>query len=475
MNKELEEQAARVRLLGVNPDTLVVNVLPVDTTGELVKRPLADALQAELDRWKEQAQNEDEPVPTRWVFEGSNLFMLDKAGAPFKWILDHPKIKIAVSRGVHVPLVGQVRFSSEYLWASHGELDRVVSDVWLFLVSIFGELITLQPAGVDLALDFTGWDVGTCNPKEHFIYRAITDDDVPGGFNEDGMIDGPDAIMRRWRRLTGLPFGRHTSAVSALLYDKTHEIKYHSKEKAWFYDLWPVEKDEDGQPKEAVWRLELRFKRKALHEFGIETVWDLLEHLTDLWAYGVGHVSGDTDGLPDGWLRYVVPVADTNRSRWPVHPVWQVLQAAFLPPAAPSGVGAPVAPLPGGVAPGAGELVGEVPGQVVSGGSVLVLAAAGEVARFQRRRKREVNMDRAIAAFAGYASTVEAWRQNFACEHPIDETSDVETDISDTFSFIYRNVQAYLQEMEEQKKKKSFAEQVSKKRVAYHLAPGAIV
>jgi hypothetical protein len=168
-----------------------------------------------------------------------------------------------------VPLVGQVRFSSEYLWASHGMLDKAVSDVWLFLHTIFGELITLQAAGIDLALDFTDWDVGVCNPKEHFIYRAITDDDVPGGFNEDGMIDGPDQIKRRWRRLTGLPFGRHTSAVSGLLYDKTHEIKYHSREKTWFYDLWPVEKDEDGEPKEAVWRLELRFKRKALHEFGL--------------------------------------------------------------------------------------------------------------------------------------------------------------------------------------------------------------
>jgi hypothetical protein len=145
------------------------------------------------------------------------------------------------------------------------------------------------------------------------------------------MIDGPDRIKRRWRRTTGLPFGQRASAVSALLYDKTHEIRYHSKEKVWFYDLWPVPKDEEGRPCEPVWRLELRYRRKALHEFEIETVWDLLEHLADLWTYGTGHVGGDADGLPDGWLRYVVPTADTNRSRWPVHPVWEVIQSAFAP------------------------------------------------------------------------------------------------------------------------------------------------
>lgn len=463
MDKDVMEQASRVRLLTIGPDTLVVNVLPVDEQGNVVQRPLADSLQAELDHWKAQAQEEDEPMPTRWVFtdrngEASNLYMLDKAGAPFKWILEHPKIKVAISRGLRVPLVGQVRFSSEYLWASRGKLDQAISDVWLFLVSIFGDQITLQPAGFDLAVDFTGWDVGMCNPKDQFIYRAITDDDVPGGFNEDGMLDGPDQIKRRWRRLTGLPFGRHTSAVSCLLYDKTHEIKYHSKEKAWFYDLWPVEKDETGQPVVPVWRLELRFKRKVLHEFGIETVWDLLEHVADLWAYGVGHVGGDMDGLPDGWLRYVVPTADTNRSRWPVHPVWQVLQGAF---GSVLGAGA-VAPAP---VPAGGAPVAAASALAGAGGASVV-----DVPRFQRRRKREVNMRRGVAAVSGWAETIEAWRQNFACERPMGRTPESETDLLDTFHFLCREVQAYQEEMEKKRKKKSFPEQVLKKRGIYHLA-----
>jgi len=63
---------------------------------------------------------------------------------------------------------------------------------------------------------------------------------------------------------------------------------------------------------------------------GIEDATDLSDRLVDLWAYAAGHAGGGADGWPDGWLRLVVPVVDdTTRSRWPVHPVWQEVQAAF--------------------------------------------------------------------------------------------------------------------------------------------------
>ena len=64
---------------------------------------------------------------------------------------------------------------------------------------------------------------------------------------------------------------------------------------------------------------------------GIEDAYDLETRLPALWAYAVGHVGGGADNLPDGWLRYVVPTEDTNRSRWPVHPDWYVIQGAFEP------------------------------------------------------------------------------------------------------------------------------------------------
>jgi hypothetical protein len=52
--------------------------------------------------------------------------------------------------------------------------------------------------------------------------------------------------------------------------------------------------------------------------------------------------------------------------------------------------------------------------------------------------------------------------------------SEVETDLSETFRFIENEVQAYQEETVQKKKKKSFPEQVQKKRSIYHLAPVAV-
>jgi hypothetical protein len=83
-------------------------------------------------------------------------------------------------------------------------------------------------------------------------------------------------------------------------------------------------------------------------------------------------------------------------------------------------------------------------------------------------------MRRGVAAVTGWVETIEAWRQNFACEHPMGRTPEIEPDLSETFHFLFSEVQAYQEEMEQKKKKKSFSEQVYKKRGIYHLALVAV-
>ncbi len=73
-------------------------------------------------------------------------------------------------------------------------------------------------------------------------------------------------------------------------------------------------------------------------------------------------------------------------------------------------------------------------------------------------------MRQALAAVAGYTSTIEAWRRGKAGTEDVEPGEAVEHDISDTFHFLYRNVTAYLDE-----KERDFAEIVQKKRVIYHL------
>jgi hypothetical protein len=43
--------------------------------------------------------------------------------------------------------------------------------------------------------------------------------------------------------------------------------------------------------------------------------------ITDPREFETGHLRG-------GWLRMTLPQADTNRTRWPTNPVWEVIQRA---------------------------------------------------------------------------------------------------------------------------------------------------
>lgn len=477
-------------LLGCNPDTLVLNVLPTDANFQVVRRRLDESLQEELDVLKQRAQDEEEAIPTRWVFEGGNLFMKEKGGSHFKWILDHPLISVAISRGVKVAMLGQVRFSSEYLWreCTHDDFGAAISKVHVFLTELFGQHFILQVSSLDLAADFIWPDFGQTNVKEDFITRATCDDEMPlSSLTDDGMIDGPESIKRRWRRITGLPFGKRDAAVSAIIYDKTHEIKYQSPAKRWFHDLWLSKTDANGTPlwdgKAAVMRVEVRFKRKAIAEGGIEQAYDLIDRLPAMWSYAVGHVGGGADGLPDGWLRYVVPSPDLNRSRWPVHPDWHMVQMAFQP--------GEEDPLPKSSDERTQcereellQLVDEeltarpfrfhdrsllprVTPLIPTSSSAPAPAPKLDLGPFIRQRKRQVNFERAFAAFAGWTSTVEAWREGQG-------EADVEADISDTMHFIYKNVQTYLEE-KQKKTNKDFATIVHDKRVLYRLETAATV
>ena len=123
------------------------------------------------------------------------------------------------------------------------------------------------------------------------------------------------------RRIETLDFGSHASKLSAQIYNKTAEIKKHKKQ--WFEPLWAVN---GYNPELPVWRLEFRFKRDFLHDFGfdgesgIDGAFDILNCLSALWTYAT-----------EEWLRFVDVAAteDSNTSRRPTHLIWQAIQQAY--------------------------------------------------------------------------------------------------------------------------------------------------
>ena len=90
------------------------------------------------------------------------------------------------------------------------------------------------------------------------------------------------------------------------VYDKIAEINQQSG-KSFFFQLWGVEN--------SVWRVEFQVRRARLKQGGINTLDDMQERQGDILRELAGvHTT----------LR--VPTGDSNRSRWPLHPLWNALQ-----------------------------------------------------------------------------------------------------------------------------------------------------
>src|SRR5436853_6604239 len=104
--------------------------------------------------------------------------MRDKGGSQFNWILENDKIILCIGRVKKTGVIGQVRLSSEYLQMDcAGDLGLALTQVHLFLTTIYGQYISLDIASLDVAGDVLFLDVPTLNLKERFLSRGVLDDE----------------------------------------------------------------------------------------------------------------------------------------------------------------------------------------------------------------------------------------------------------------------------------------------------------
>jgi hypothetical protein len=125
-------------------------------------------------------------------------------------------------------------------------------------------------------------------------------------FDEDSFVSlaSKDAQHREDGFLQTFTFGR--ADIVLRVYDKIAEILQQS-DKRWMFKLWGRE--------DQVWRIEWQVRKEALQRFGIRTMENLHERYGDLLRYLVN----EHDSLRR-------PTQDSNRSRWPLHPLWEDLR-----------------------------------------------------------------------------------------------------------------------------------------------------
>ncbi len=125
-------------------------------------------------------------------------------------------------------------------------------------------------------------------------------------FDEDNFVSSfaKDNQHRKHGKIQTFRLGE--GDLGLRVYNKCDEIQ-ESSAKTWFYDLWGRDAD--------VWRIEWQVRKEWLKTIGIRTFEDLKERQGDLLRV-----------LVNDHTTLRIKTDDSNRSRWPVHPLWQDLQ-----------------------------------------------------------------------------------------------------------------------------------------------------
>ena len=409
------------RVVNHGVDTVVLNAFYTNEDGNPIKRELEQTLHAQLDEWKRASQGIHDECPISLIFNGATMHMQPNGAGQgqWPWMLKSKDLTLYISGGQWNG-IASVRLSSEYLWGC-SKLLQAIEAVQVLLDDLFGEEMWLQLSLVDLCVDLAGWqDIDQLDRFEHFITRARKR--TTYGQAEWGHEGGVEEYSCG-RQHTGFAFGKDKkgrSSLSCRIYDKTREIEQSGR--AWVYDLWRVHgwSEIDGK----VWRVEVSFKRDVLHElfqeetdaWGVEDAYVLPDVLPLLWAYAVGQVNGGPDGLPDGWLRCAVSNGDKNRSRWPTHPAWKVVQGAFAQS----------------------------------------VALPEQFGRIIRKRHEERSIEKGIEAVIGYLTSMAAWAGGELAEDGVD--------LSVVLHWLAMKGQEYLERVD-----RDFSAEIARKRIKLGL------
>ncbi len=277
-----------------NPPVKRILRAAIDTLEISFKGAIGQPMQTRLAFLKELAQSDDpDKCSLAQIVLGKHLFEVnDTAPRAFSFVLKSPAFYIKVSNGKTMPLT-HIQIGSEYLTKTGVEAALKEAE---FITRAIGVIEGgARVSRVDLCVDFVptipmdGW------PDEAWITRA---EDIQR-FSRD-------------RQFSGWVIGKGN--IHVRIYDKLREI-YEKSGKAYLIYIWQAQ---DWEYDEGAYRIEFQIRRPMLVKLGMGNPTALLSNLSGLWQYLTGK-----------WLRLTIPQADdTNRSRWPVHPLWEQLMGA---------------------------------------------------------------------------------------------------------------------------------------------------
>lgn len=206
--------------------------------------------------------------------------------------------------GIRV-IFGSTFLATRGLGAARAHLDSVLN-----ALSIRTRPEDFSMSRVDYCVDILTPPEFILDP-EAFIMHSSTN-------RRDHIANSDMAVSGKSGRTTSVTIG-HPRARQVIVYDKRAEVI--QKHKPHWWHFWNKTRQANGQtpigpdtPDLKIWRVEFRAGKGLLKDrWDIRTWQDLFTRFGDL-ANETGQV-----------IRYTVPTThDTNRARWPNHPIWEI-------------------------------------------------------------------------------------------------------------------------------------------------------
>lgn len=283
----------RVRVLAAGLDSVYVSARGV----------LRPGLVSVLQSIQRSAAEDREPAVIE-LREDTGAFLLQPHGwRGYPLRLDSPNYTVCIGAAKPFPPV-YVMVRSSFLHHVGAE-DALALTHEMVERDLFAAPVPLQASRADVYADVQGWQ-----PLPRDLHRFLCRASWRRLFEEPvADAEVPRRLHCIGRRFSGFVFGK--GDIVARIYDKTLEL-VHSGE-TWPHVVWT-----DRDPEQPVWRVEFQYRRRALHEFGVGHVHELLAGRQDLWEYGTH------------WLSLRRPIHRLQPCRWPELRAWRAIRAAQM-------------------------------------------------------------------------------------------------------------------------------------------------
>lgn len=263
---------------------------------------LPDGFVTVLEHAQQEATQAKRALATQWSFAGQPLLMEEAGtgrgtGRRWDWALHNAALRLWFRPGVQDGIIARAEPTVEYLYQEGAQ--TVTGQVQALLAHLLGSVRAFEVGEVRLCADMLGWSIEdiSAQPPHYPVFMIRRHGRAPRlvGEAKANRVLGEweqaqiAELITSWPRRLEYRFD-WVAPGAVRVYDKRADVVSHPKaQRQYIYRVWKAigwKEEERTQ----VLRVEFTYDHQCLQDMGLEHPYDLLAHLSLVWAYATHDV-----------------------------------------------------------------------------------------------------------------------------------------------------------------------------------------